>query len=101
MDERELQRQWRRRKRAEGFCGECFREKAGGEGGTGTLCPTCAPIARARNRKRPYVPKNAEHAGMKERIDPWKLMELADKLRPMRISAEESLRRKPDVLQCG
>ena len=60
--QREAEKRWRAAKRAEGFCTNCFKLKAGGEGGTTRYCPTCAEKRRNIYHQDFYGPYRGETA---------------------------------------
>ena len=78
MPSLEATRLWKRRKRAEGWCGNCFKVKAGGEGGTKTRCPKCAEAYRKWFKT--YSPK----AEREHQMTVEALMRLSGKLKTMR-----------------
>ena len=58
--QRAAEKRWRAAKRADGFCTNCFKAKAGGEGGTTRYCPTCAEKRRKLYRDDFYGPYRGE-----------------------------------------
>jgi len=96
MRKREMQRLWRQKKRSQGFCGMCFAEKAGGDGGTTKLCPGCAGKYRARAEKvnRNKVGKVGRPEGSRNFAPERKAVvdllirreELRSKMNPMRVT---------------
>ena len=64
---RELQRNWKDRRKAQGFCHNCWTAKAGEDNGSRTLCGTC----RRRKQRREEARRRA--AGMLIRQE-WLMM---------------------------
>jgi len=84
---REVQNAWRQKKKAEGYCGKCFKVPAGGEGGTAKLCPPCAQEYRSRN---PEIRKGGRRKTLEETRAAVDLLirreELRSKMNPMRVT---------------
>ena len=54
------ERAWREKKKAEGYCRNCFNVKAGGPGGTEAYCGPCAEKRREIYHREFYGPYRGE-----------------------------------------
>lgn len=60
--QRKAEKRWMQEKRALGFCRNCYKAKAGGEGGTKAYCGPCAEKRRKHYHQEFYGPYRGETA---------------------------------------